>query len=79
MGPAISYAGSSDSLRVGRLYAQVKLRGSPIGVVSVSRTTGDGFAETHARMLETFANHCAATVVKTHHHRELLNQVKKAA
>jgi transcriptional regulator with GAF, ATPase, and Fis domain len=61
------------------LCVPMRFRGTPIGVVSVSRTSGENFADLHARMLETFAEHCAATVVKTNHHHELLKQVKAAA
>ena len=57
----------------------MRFRGAPIGVMNVTRTSGDPFDITHVRMLETFADHCAATVVKTHHHHEMLQHVKPAA
>lgn len=57
----------------------LRFRGSPIGVVNVSRNSGEAFSMIHVKMLETFAEHCAATVVKTHHHHELLKNVKRAA
>jgi hypothetical protein len=47
--------------------------------MNVTRTSGDPFDATHVKMLETFADHCAATVVKTHHHHEMLQHVKQAA
>ncbi len=54
-------------------------KGTPIGVVCVSREGGELFGDLHARMLVAFAEHCAATVVKTHHHYELLESVRKAS
>ncbi len=74
----------ADEVKQGRTIAAalcvpMRFRGTPIGIVSVSRTSGEPFGELHARMLEAFADHCAATVVKTHHHHELLKQVRKAA
>ena len=82
--PEVVKARFPDALKPGRslvagLCVPMRFRGSPIGVVSVTRTSGEPFGDLHARMLETFADHCAATVVKTHHHHELLKQVKKAA
>lgn len=73
-----------DQIKLGRniaagLCVPMRFRGEPIGVVSVTRTNGEGFGQIHAKMLETFADHCAATVVKTHHHHEILKQVRKAA
>ena len=59
--------------------APMRFRGSTIGVVSVSRGSGEPFQRSHAEMLGTFAEHCAATVVKTHHHQQVLAQVRKAA
>jgi transcriptional regulator with GAF, ATPase, and Fis domain len=64
---------------VGGLSVPMRFRGEPIGVMNVTRTSGDSFDETHVKMLETFADHCAATVVKTHHHHEMLRHVKPAA
>ncbi len=61
------------------LCVPMSYRGSPIGVVSVTRTSGDPFTEMHAAMLSSFAEHCAATVVKTNHHHELLQSVRTAA
>lgn len=61
------------------LCVPLRFRGSSIGVVSVARASGEPFGEEHARMLATFAEHCAATLVKTEHHREVLRQVHKAA
>jgi len=61
------------------LCVPMRFRGAPIGVVNVSRTTGEPFSDLHVRMLEAFAEHCAATVVKTHHHHDLLRQVQRAA
>jgi len=64
---------------VSGLSVPMRFRGEPIGVMNVTRTSGDPFDETHVKMLETFADHCAATVVKTHHHHEMLRHVKQAA
>jgi transcriptional regulator with GAF, ATPase, and Fis domain len=61
------------------LCVPLRFRGTSIGVVSVARTQGEPFDEAHTRMLEAFAEHCAATLVKTEHHREVLKQVQKAA
>ena len=73
-----------DAVKPGRTLAAglcvpMRFRGTPIGVVSVTRSAGEPFTDLHAQMLETFADHCAATVVKTHHHHELLKHVKRAA
>ena len=64
---------------LGGLCVPMRFRGVSMGVVSVSRTLGEPFGEMHARMLEAFAEHCAATVLKTHHHHELLKHMKPAA
>ena len=64
---------------VGGLCVPLRFRGKAIGVVNVTRTTGEPFGETHQKMLEAFGDHCAATVVKTHHHHELLKQVRRVA
>ena len=64
---------------VSGLCVPMRFRGQPIGVLNVTRSSGDPFDETHVKMLETFADHCAATVVKTHHHHEMLRHVKQAA
>jgi transcriptional regulator with GAF, ATPase, and Fis domain len=69
----------SERSIVSGLSVPMRFRGQPIGVMNVSRTTGESFDETHVKMLETFADHCAATVVKTHHHHEMLQHVKQAA
>ena len=61
------------------LCVPMRFRGTPIGVVCVTRTSGEPFSELHARMLASFAEHCAATVVKTNHHHDLLQSVRKAA
>ena len=73
-----------DEIKHGRTIASalcvpLRFRGASIGVVSVARAGGEPFGETHARMLETFGEHCAATVVKTEHHQDVLRQVKKVA
>ena len=64
---------------VSGLSVPMRFRGAPIGVMNVTRTSGESFDETHVKMLETFADHCAATVVKTHHHHGMLQHVKEAA
>ncbi len=64
---------------VGGLCVPMRFRGQPIGVVSVSRTTGEPFSDMHLKMLASFAEHCAATVLKTHHHHEMLKHVRRAA
>jgi len=61
------------------LCVPMRFRGTPIGVVSVTRTNGEPFGDLHAKILEAFADHCAASVVKTHHHHELLKHVQRAA
>lgn len=61
------------------LCVPLRFRGMPIGVVSVSRTSGEPFGRMHVKMLEAFADHCAATVVKTNHHHALLQHVQHAA
>ena len=64
---------------VSGLCVPMRFQGAPIGVVSVSRTSGEPFSQLHAAMLETFAEHCAATVVKTHHHHQMLQHVSRTA
>jgi signal transduction protein with GAF and PtsI domain len=64
---------------VSGLSVPMRFRGEPIGVMNVTRTSGDSFDDTHVKMLETFADHCAVAVVKTHHHHEMLRHVKQAA
>jgi transcriptional regulator with GAF, ATPase, and Fis domain len=61
------------------LCVPMRFRGKAIGVVSVTRTSGELFGESHARILESFAEHCAAAVLKTHHHQELLGRHDRAA
>jgi transcriptional regulator with GAF, ATPase, and Fis domain len=61
------------------LCVPMRFRGSSIGVILVTRRDGDPFEPMHAQMLTAFAEHCAATVVKTHHHHDMLAQMRKAA
>ena len=70
---------SPDSTRASALCVAMRFRGTSIGVVSVIRVSGEPFEAIHARMLETFAEHCAASVVKTEHHQDLLGQIRKTA
>jgi transcriptional regulator with GAF, ATPase, and Fis domain len=81
--PEVMTSRFPDDVKRGRnivsaLCVPLRFRGNPIGVVSVTRTLGEPFAQLHAQMLEVFADHCAATVVKTQHHHEVLKQVKAA-
>lgn len=58
----------------------MRFRGTTIGVVNISRTGSDEeFGPMHLAMLQSFAEHCAATITKTRHHQDLLNDVRKAA
>lgn len=60
--------------------ALMRFQENRIGVVSVSRSgASEPFSESHTRMLEAFAEHCAAAVVRIHHHRSLLQTVIKVA
>jgi transcriptional regulator with GAF, ATPase, and Fis domain len=68
-----------DAAHASALCVPMRVRGTTIGVVSVIRVSGEPFEKIHARMLETFAEHCAATVVKTEHHHELLDRMRPAA
>lgn len=61
------------------LCVPMRFRGSSIGVIAVTRSDGEPFGPMHAKMLSAFAEHCAATVVKTHHHHDMLKQMRKAA
>jgi len=62
------------------LVVPMKFRGTTVGVVNVCRTENmEPFTSMHTQMLESFAEHCAATFVKTHHHQTLLEGVRKAA
>ncbi len=73
-----------DHVKPGRtigsaVCAPLRFRGAIIGVMSVARGGGDPFTQGHADMLTAFAEHCAATVVKTHHHQQVLEQVRRVA
>jgi transcriptional regulator with GAF, ATPase, and Fis domain len=68
-----------DRASASAVCVPMRFRGTAIGVVSVIRVSGEPFERIHARMLETFAEHCAATVVKTEHHHDVLNQMRKTA
>lgn len=73
-----------DEIKHGRTIASalcvpLRFRGNSIGVVNVARTGGEPFGEVHARMLHAFGEACAATVVKTEHHQEVLRPMKQAA
>jgi len=61
------------------LCVPMRFQDGPIGVISVTRTHGESFEPSHVKMLEAFAEHCAATVVKTHHHHQMLRHVRVAA
>jgi GAF domain-containing protein len=61
------------------LCVPMRFRDQPIGVIGVTRKSGSWFDASHVKMLESFADHCAATVVKTHHHHEMLRHVQLAA
>lgn len=62
------------------LVVPLRFRGDVVGVVSVCRTDQtEEFTEAHLRMLESFAEHCAATFVKTSHHQAVLEGVRRAA
>jgi transcriptional regulator with GAF, ATPase, and Fis domain len=62
------------------LSVPMRFRDTTIGVVNVCRTTGEeDFTPMHVQMLESFAEHCAATFIKTRHHQALLAGVRKAA
>ena len=61
------------------LCVPMRFRGSSIGVIAVTRSDGDPFGPMHAKMLSAFAEHCAATVVKTHHHHDMLQQMRGKA
>jgi transcriptional regulator with GAF, ATPase, and Fis domain len=62
------------------LVVPMKFRGTTVGVINVCRTQNmEPFTSVHTQMLESFAEHCAATFVKTHHHQTLLEGVRKAA
>jgi transcriptional regulator with GAF, ATPase, and Fis domain len=62
------------------LSVPMRFRDATIGVVNVCRTTGgEDFTPMHVQMLESFAEHCAATFIKTRHHQAVLAGVRKAA
>jgi transcriptional regulator with GAF, ATPase, and Fis domain len=74
-----------DEIKKGRVIdssvlVPMRSRGRTIGVMCVARGAGtEPFDETHARMLESFAEHCAAGILKIHHHQILLEGVKRTA
>ena len=55
-----------------------EVREAAVRKAAMARTGGEPFGAIHARMLETFAD-CAATVVKTEHHHQVLERVRKTA
>jgi hypothetical protein len=58
----------------------MRFRGDTIGVVNVSRGEGiEEFDDAHVAILESFAEHCAATILKTNHHHQVLEGVRRAA
>jgi GAF domain-containing protein len=62
------------------LIVPLRFRDTCVGILNVSRTQpSEPFTEMHLKMLESFAEHCAATFVKTTHHQTLLEGVRKAA
>ncbi len=61
------------------LSVPMRFRDMTIGVVNVSRNGGEDFTEMHVRMLESFAEHCAATFIKTRHHQAVLAGGRQAA
>jgi transcriptional regulator with GAF, ATPase, and Fis domain len=62
------------------LSVPMRFRGTTIGVVNICRTDSEeDFSTMHVNMLQSFAEHCAATVTKTRHHQDLLNDVRNAA
>lgn len=62
------------------LIVPLRFRGNAVGVVSVCRTDQtEEFTALHMQMLESFAEHCAATFVKTSHHQAMLEGVRRAA
>jgi transcriptional regulator with GAF, ATPase, and Fis domain len=62
------------------LIVPMRFRGTAVGVVSVCRTDQtETFTPMHMQMLESFAEHCAATFVKTTHHQTMLKGVRRAA
>jgi transcriptional regulator with GAF, ATPase, and Fis domain len=61
------------------LCVPMRFQGGSIGVILVTRKDGEPFGPMHAQMLTAFAEHCAATVVKTNHHHHMLAQMRKAA
>lgn len=64
---------------VSSLIVPMRFRGQCIGVLSVSRShPAEPFTESHGQMLESFAEHCAATFVKIHHHQSLLGARRAA-
>lgn len=64
---------------VSSLIVPMRFRGACIGVLSVSRShPAEPFSESHGQMLESFAEHCAATFVKIHHHQSLLGARRAA-
>jgi transcriptional regulator with GAF, ATPase, and Fis domain len=60
------------------LCVPMRHKGTPMGVVSVSRTSGEPFSELHARTLAAFAEHCAAAVTTTTLQSDLLGNLRKA-
>jgi transcriptional regulator with GAF, ATPase, and Fis domain len=62
------------------LCVPMRFRDTTIGVVNVCRTAGgEDFTPLHVQMLESFAEHCAATFIKTRHHQALLAGTRRAA
>ncbi len=83
--PAVMQARFPNQIKPGRnisssLIVPMRFRDTTIGVVNVCRTAGgEDFTPVHVRMLESFAEHCAATFIKTRHHQALLAGTRRAA
>jgi putative methionine-R-sulfoxide reductase with GAF domain len=83
--PAVMKARFPNEIKPGRnisssVSVPMRFRDMTIGVVNVCRTaSGEEFTPMHVHMLESFAEHCAATFIKTRHHQALLAGTRKAA
>jgi transcriptional regulator with GAF, ATPase, and Fis domain len=78
-------SGFAQEFHLGRkpvsgLCVPLRFQGNTLGVFNVCRLEGsEAFTAVHARMLETFAEHCAAAVVKTFHFRRQSQSPPQAA
>jgi len=65
---------------ISALSVPLRFQGTTLGVFNVCRVgEGEEFTTFHARLLQSFAEHCAAAIVKHQHYRRVFGSDRKAA